>query len=97
MEPKRKVQVLDATAVCMKTTNLPIIVVVGNDRVAFNYMKNETSIGLEQLDFRQVNVIIYQKECESEEECETCHQLFDESDLDIVNGKKICRTCEDLK
>lgn len=59
---KRKViQVLNATAVCMKETNRPIIVVVGNDRVAFDYMKNETSMTLEQLNFEEVNVVIYNK------------------------------------
>jgi len=28
-------------------------------------------------------------------ECDKCHKLFEESDMDIIDGDWICRKCEE--
>ena len=55
-----QVQALKGIAVCMKSTNLPVMIVLGNESIAKEYILNETSTPIEQYNFYQVNIVLYQ-------------------------------------
>lgn len=38
---------------------------------------------------------IIKKKVNNKRLCEICNKLFNENDLDMYNGKFICRKCED--
>ena len=59
MEHERILNIAKATAVCIKQSGLPIITVIGNEEYAKEYIKNETSLPIEQFIFQDVNVVVY--------------------------------------
>jgi hypothetical protein len=58
-ENNRILNCCKATAVCLKQTGLPVLVVAGNEEYAREYIENETSLPIEQFVFITTNVVVY--------------------------------------
>jgi hypothetical protein len=58
MEKEQTKQAVKGYVVCLKQTNLPILVVIGNLEKAKDYIKEDTSFPIEQFSFMESNIVI---------------------------------------